>query len=85
MLTLNSIHTWEQQEGIFHEKFYVGHPKISLKELSSIIRMLYESMEEYLNRFRILKSRCFTRVPEHERVEMVAWGLEYSIKKKFDP
>ena len=42
-------------------------------------------MEEYLNRFRVLKSRCFTRVPEHELVEMAVGGLDYSIRKKFDP
>lgn len=86
-LTPNSICTWEQIEGIFHEQFYVDQPKISLKELSSIKRRSSESLEDYLNRFRILKSRCFTRVPEHELVKMAAGGggLDFSIRKKFDP
>ncbi|XP_058764800.1 uncharacterized protein LOC131638265 [Vicia villosa] len=35
-------------------------------------------------RFRLLKARCFTRVPEHELVEMAAGGLDYSIMKKLD-
>jgi len=37
-----------------------------------------------LNRFRLLKARCFTQVPEHELVEMAASGLDYSIRKKLD-
>ncbi|XP_050890358.1 uncharacterized protein LOC127095756 [Lathyrus oleraceus] len=32
-----------------------------------------------------LKARCFTQVPEHELVQMVAGGLDYSIRKKIDP
>ena len=42
-------------------------------------------MEAYLNRFRVLKYRCFTRVLEHELVKMATGGLDYSIRKKFDP
>ena len=42
-------------------------------------------MEDYLNRFRFLKYRCFTRIPEHELVEMAVGGLDYYIRKKFDP
>jgi hypothetical protein len=37
-----------------------------------------------LNIFRLLKARCFTQVPEHEFVEMVIGGLDYSIRKKLD-
>ncbi|XP_050876851.1 uncharacterized protein LOC127080576 [Lathyrus oleraceus] len=32
----------------------------------------------------LLKARCFTRVPEHELVEMAAGGIDYSIRKKLD-
>ncbi|XP_058733205.1 uncharacterized protein LOC131604806 [Vicia villosa] len=38
----------------------------------------------HLERFRLLKSRCFTVVPEHELVKMAAGGLNYSIRKKLD-
>ncbi|XP_050889704.1 uncharacterized protein LOC127094992 [Lathyrus oleraceus] len=54
-------------------------------ELSSIKRRFAESIDDYLNRFRSLKARCFTQVPEHELVQMAAGGLEYSIRKKIDP
>ncbi|MCI42101.1 hypothetical protein A2U01_0063336, partial [Trifolium medium] len=43
-----------------------------------------ESIDDYLNRFRLLKTRCFTQVPEHELVEMAAGGLDYSIRNKVD-
>ncbi|XP_050878623.1 uncharacterized protein LOC127082429 [Lathyrus oleraceus] len=56
-----------------------------LAELSSIKRRFAESIDDYLNRFRSLKARCFTQVPEHELVQMAAEGLDYSIRKKIDP
>ncbi|XP_050919775.1 uncharacterized protein LOC127137347 [Lathyrus oleraceus] len=68
----NSIDAWPQLERLFHEQFYMGQTKISLKELASIKRKFTEPIDDYLNRFRLLKSRCFTIVPEHELVEMAA-------------
>ncbi|MCH97963.1 hypothetical protein A2U01_0018961, partial [Trifolium medium] len=62
----------------------MGQSKISLKELASVRRKAPESINDYLNRFRLLKARCFTQVPEHELVEMAAGGLDYSIRKKLD-
>ncbi|XP_058784398.1 uncharacterized protein LOC131659190 [Vicia villosa] len=43
-----------------------------------------ESTTEHIARFRFLKARCFTVVPEHELIEMAAGGLDYSIGKKSD-
>ena len=80
----NSIHCWTQLEKAFHDQFYMGQCKISLKELASVRRRTHESMDDYLNRFRLLKARCFTVVPEHELVEMAAGGLDYSVRKKLD-
>ncbi|XP_050890974.1 uncharacterized protein LOC127096451 [Lathyrus oleraceus] len=62
----------------------MGQPKISLKELASIKRKVVESIDQYLNRFRLLKARYFTQVPEHELVDMAVGGLDYSIRKKLD-
>jgi hypothetical protein len=78
------VDTWTQLERLFHEQFYVGQTKISLKELAGVRRKTPESVEEYLNRFRLLKAKCFTQVPEHELVEMAAGGFEYAIRKKLD-
>lgn len=62
----------------------MGKTKISLKELASVRRKFIEPIDDYLNRFRLLKARCFTQVLEHELVEMAIGGLDYSIRKKLD-
>jgi len=62
----------------------MGQSKTRLKELASVKRCSTEPINDYLNRFRLLKARCFTQVPEHELVEMAAGGLDYSIRKKLD-
>ncbi|XP_050909974.1 uncharacterized protein LOC127123840 [Lathyrus oleraceus] len=59
-LPQNSVHTWNQLERMSHEQFYMGQTKISLKELASIKRKFTEPTDGYLNRFRLLKARCFT-------------------------
>jgi len=80
----HSIQSWAQLDRLFHEQFYIGQSKISLKELASVKRSSSESIDNYLSRFRLLKARCFTQVSEHELVEMAAGGLDYSIRKKLD-
>lgn len=62
----------------------MGETKISLKKLASIKRKFTKPIDDYLNRFRLLKVRCFTQVPEHELVETAAGGLDYSIRIKLD-
>src|ERR1051325_3402830 len=78
----NSFDSWTKFEKLFHEKFDEGYSKISLVELSNIKRRYAEIIDDYLNRFRSLKSRCFTQVPEHELIQMAAGGLDYSLGRK---
>lgn len=81
---MNSIHDWARLERLFHEQFYKGQSKIGLKELASTKRKFTEPINDYLNRFYLLKARCFTQVLEHELFKMPAGGLDYSIMKKLD-
>jgi len=37
----------------------MGQSKVSLKELASVRRKTLEPVDDYLNRFRLLKARCF--------------------------
>jgi len=83
-LSPHSIQHQTQLKRLFHEQFYMGQSRISLKELASVRRQSTESVEDYLNRFRLLKTRCFTQVHECELVEMATGGLDYSIRKKLD-
>jgi len=55
-LTPHSIQSWAQLERLFHEQFYIGQSKISLKELASVKRNSSQSIDDYLNRFRLLKA-----------------------------
>lgn len=61
----------------------MGQSKICLKELASKCKFS-EPIDDYLNRFLLLKARCFTYVHEHELVKKDACGLDYSIRKKLD-
>ncbi|XP_058725924.1 uncharacterized protein LOC131597234 [Vicia villosa] len=81
----NSIDSWPKLEKLFHEQFYEGHSKIILVELSNIKIRFAKTIDDYLNRFRSLKEKCFTQVLEHELVQMAAGGLDYSIRKNIDP
>lgn len=67
---------------LFHKHFYMGQTMISLKELASVKWKFTEPIDDYLNRFRMLKIMCFTQVPKHELVKMAAGCLNYSIRKK---
>ncbi|XP_040864998.1 uncharacterized protein [Glycine max] len=63
----HSIHNWNQLERIFHEQFYMGQSKISLKELASVRRKALESIDDYLNRFRLLKARDMAQLADRVR------------------
>lgn len=84
MLPASPIHDWTRLERLFHEQFYMEQSKIYLKELASVKWKFSKLIDDYLNRFRFLKAKCFTQVPEHELVEMAAGDLDYSIRKKLD-
>ena len=62
----------------------MGQSKISLKELASVRRQTTKFIDDYLNRFKLLKAICFTQVHEHELVKMAAGGQDYSSRKKLD-
>ncbi|XP_050888952.1 uncharacterized protein LOC127094133 [Lathyrus oleraceus] len=51
--------------------------------IEHVARYLTESGDLAHN--ECLRARCFTQVPEHELVQMVARGLDYSIRKKIHP
>ncbi|XP_050889747.1 uncharacterized protein LOC127095044 [Lathyrus oleraceus] len=59
-LPMSLIHDWTRLERLFHEQFYMGKSNISLKELASIKHKFSEPIDDYLNRFHLLKTRCFT-------------------------
>ncbi|XP_039683797.1 uncharacterized protein [Medicago truncatula] len=79
-LAPHSIQHWTKLERLFHEQFYMGQSKISLKELPSVKRRSTEFVDDYLNRFILLKARCFTQVPEY----VYQLTLKISVNKSND-
>lgn len=84
MLPPHSIFNRNQLERVSHEQFYMGQSKISLKELANVRLKVVETINDNLNRFRMIKSRYFTQVTDHELVKLAIWGVDYSIRKKLD-
>ena len=64
---------------LFHENLFRGETKVSLINLATTKHFNNETIEDYLNRFRQMKSRCFTQILEHELVRMAIAGLDFSI------
>ena len=56
--------------------------RVSLTDLFTIRKGQRESIDDNLARFRMMKNRCFTPIPEYEMVKMATNGLHYSIRKK---
>ena len=76
----NSIYTWAQLKRVFHEHFFRGEIMVGLIDLTTTKCFNSETIEDYLNRFRQMKSQCYTQIPEHELVRMVVTGLDFSIR-----
>lgn len=68
ILPPNSIYTWVQLERVFHEHFFRGETQVILIDLATMKRFNIEEIEDYLNRFRQMKSRYYTQTPEYEFV-----------------
>ena len=79
----NLILTWAHLERSFHEQFFPSKMRVSLTDLFSIKRYPRELIDDYIVRFRHMKSRCFTPIPEVEMVKIVINGLDYSIRKSW--
>ncbi|XP_058776003.1 uncharacterized protein LOC131650309, partial [Vicia villosa] len=66
-----SLFSWNQLERLFHEQFYMGQSKISLKELAGVRRKGTEAVDDYLNRFSYLRdmAQLADRVRQVERLK----------------
>ena len=87
MFLLGSPH-YHQIRYILGHKSKGSSVNISFERLSFVSNLATtkhsnsEIVEDYLNRFWQIKSRCYTQIPEHELVRMMAAGLDFSIRKK---
>lgn len=57
ILPPHRVQIWSKLLRPFHEEFYMGQSKISMKELTSVRKKVLESIDDYLNRSKFLKAR----------------------------
>ncbi|RYR30167.1 hypothetical protein Ahy_B01g054995 [Arachis hypogaea] len=78
----NSIHSWRQLEKDFHKQFFRSELRISLNDLFFIKRNVGESIDKYFAKFKNMRNRCCTSVPDSKIVKIAINGLEFGIRKK---
>ena len=67
--------SWAQVKRVFHEHFIRKETKVSVIDLTTTKHFNSETIEDYLNRFRQMKSQCYIQIHEHELVKMHVVGL----------
>jgi len=75
ILPPNSIYTRAQLKRVFHEHFFKGETKVILMGLATTKCFSSEEIEDFLNIFRQMKSRCYTQIPEYCGVPKLMTGL----------
>lgn len=61
---------------------FLEEKRVSLIDLATIGRFKSESIDDYLNNFRKMKSRYYTHIPKHELFKMVISCLKFPIREK---
>lgn len=82
-LSPNSILTWQDMERLFHGQFYRTQPEVCIADLSRIAQRAGEPAEGFIARFKRMRKRCKTYLPESEFVKMAQRGLDIELRKKF--
>lgn len=80
----NSIQTWRDLERAFHDRFYKAEQNIPVAELAKSFQTATETAQEYIGRFKLLRTRCKAQLAESEFVEMALAGLGFEFRKKFE-
>jgi hypothetical protein len=83
-LPSNSIRRWADLEKQFHDYFFASVSEMKLSNLMSMQQQEGESAMEYIQRFRDVRSRCYSLNLSNEQLADLAFqGLSASIKDKF--
>ena len=80
----NSIIYWADLEKQFHHFFYSGVEEMKLTDLTNLRQRNDESVTTFIQRFRVVKNRCFSLVMSDQQLAEVAFqGLLPHIKEKY--
>lgn len=80
----NSILTWADLEKQFHKYFFVGTHELKLTDLTKVRQRNDESVPNYIQRFRDVRSKCYSLVLSDSQLAELAFnGLLPHIKEKY--
>jgi len=57
--------------------------KVNVNDLAKIQIKDNESLDDYINIFRMVKARCKTVIPEYELIQMVVTWLNYVVRNSY--
>ena len=72
-LPANSIIFWADMEKQFHQFFYSGIEEMKLTDLTNLRQRNDESVAAFIQRFRDVKSRCYSMVLPDQKLAEVAF------------
>nr|AAU44286.1 putative polyprotein [Oryza sativa Japonica Group] len=83
-LPYNSVNSWADLEKQFHSYFYSGIHEMKLSDLMAIRQRHDESMQDYIQRFREMRNRCYSlSLTDSQLADLAFQGLIAPIKEKF--
>jgi hypothetical protein len=84
VLLANFIEFWEEMEEKFQSHFTRSNIGVSMADLARLKQKPYESEEQFIMRFKRIKTRCHISLPEAEYVKIAIDGLNFELRKKFE-
>ena len=83
-LPYNSVNGWADLEKQFHSYFYSGIHEMKLSDLTAIQQRHDESVQDYIQRFRETRNRCYSlALTDSQLADLAFQGLIAPIKEKF--
>ena len=80
----NSIITWADLEKQFHKYFFAGVHEMKITDPMAIKQKNGEPVTDYIQRFRDIRSRCFSlSLSDSQLAELAVQGLLPHIKERF--
>ncbi|KAK1668749.1 hypothetical protein QYE76_056908 [Lolium multiflorum] len=62
-----SVRTWKQLEEQFHEQYHSETTEASLADLTQVRQRRGETVSEYIQRFRTVGNRCYSKLTAYEQ------------------
>jgi hypothetical protein len=81
----NSIFSWRDLEQKFYDHFFSGDYELDLIDLAALRQGKDESVNDYIQRFRDTRNRCFQiNLAEKQLVGLAFHGMRYYLKERLE-